>query len=108
MFGVVPDVHLRIIKQIPVRPQGNTEDRMIKKADGRGENMHQKKVLNAKGNPGQRDIFQGAVDHRFHSVKPQVRGKAHLLDRVMYLMKLPQKFRTLQQPVYVPSDKIAH
>lgn len=107
MFGMVPDVHLGVIKNVFQRTKRYTDIAVVKMTDGQGKDMYDQKVLHAKSDHGQGDVFQGAVYDRFHPVIPQMGGETHFLHTVVHLVKLPEPIGTVQEPVYIPLDKIA-
>lgn len=107
MFGMVPDVHLGIVEYVFQRTQRHPDIAVVKMTDGQGKDMDDQEVLHAEADHGQGDVFQGTVNDRLHPVVTEVGGEAHFLDAVMHLVKLPEPFRPVQQPVHIPLNKIA-
>ena len=71
-----------------------------------GEQMHEDKILNSKADHRQRQVFDAPIDDILHEVIPQMRGKTHLRDGVVYFMEFPEPRYIVQQSVRVPLDKI--
>lgn len=104
---MMPRMHLRIIEHIFKRAKRNINIRVIEMSDAEGHDMHQEKILNAKANHSQWNVFQRPVHYIFHPVKPEMGSKPHLFYRVMYFVKLPKKRNPMEQSVNIPMNKIA-
>ena len=89
MFGMVPDMHLRIVEDIFKRTKRHPDVAVVKMTDGEGKDMDDQEVLHPESDHGQGEVFQGAVNDRFHPVITEVGGKTHFLHAVMHLVELP-------------------
>lgn len=108
VLGMVPAVHLRIVEEVLERAQRDPDIGMIEMPDAQGDDVHHEKLLDAKADHPQWNIFDRTVDDIFHPVIPQVCREAKLLGGVVHFMEIPQPGDTVEQAMDVPLDKIPY
>jgi len=104
-FGVMPNMHLWVVKNILERSVAPAQVGVIQMPDGKRKKMNQQKIINTETDHRQRNILYRFIDHCLHPVEAQVRGKTHLFYRMMQLMKLPQP---VQHAMHVPLNEIGN
>ena len=85
----MPNVHFRIVENVFERTKVESPVGVIKMADGKGEDMDNEKINNAKSNHRQGQVFDTPVNNVFHPMETKMGRKAHLLHRMMNFMELP-------------------
>ena len=105
-FGVVPNVHLRVVEEEFKRSEGDAEIGVVEVTDGRGEGVDDEEFLNAKSDECEREILDEPVDDVFHPMVAEVGGKAHFLDRVVDFMKFPEEGDPMEEAVDIPVDEV--
>lgn len=90
LAGMMPDVHLGIIKDVFQWAEWNAQIGMIEVTDDDGEDMHDDELIDAKADECEWKVLDDFINHIFHPVIAQVCSKAHLLHRVVDFMKFPK------------------
>ena len=62
---------------------------MVKMPNCKGKNMNYKKIVNAKTDHGQGQVFYSSIGYCFHPMIPQMGSKTHLSNAMMDFMILP-------------------
>lgn len=107
-FGVVPNVHLRIVENIFERPEWHVDVGMVEMPHRKSKQIDDDVILNAKPNQRQRNVLQRPIDHVFHPVVAHLCCKTHLLDGMVHLVEIPQEGTEMQQTVNEVLNKIAY
>ena len=77
---VMPDVHLRRVKNVLQRTHRDVDVGVIEMSNQRSENVQCEEVSCTESKERERHIQHGVVYHVLHPVISHVRSKSHLLD----------------------------
>ncbi len=104
----MPDMHFRIVENVPKDPVIPTHISVIQMTDQNREHMDQDELLDPKTYHCQGNVLRCFIYDGFHKMEPELGGKPHFLYAVMHFVKFPQPGPSMQLPVNVPLDEIGN
>ncbi|MEY3385433.1 MAG: hypothetical protein RIR53_244 [Bacteroidota bacterium] len=90
ILGMVPNVHLWCVEDVLQGANRQNDVGVVEMTYRSGKDADGKKVHKIDPEQHQGDVLKRSIDDVLGEVKAQVCGKAHLLDAVVDLVKLPQ------------------
>lgn len=95
-MGMMPYMHLGVVEKVLKRAKVKFEIGVVKVTYGQCEDMNDEKVSQSNSDQCEWNIFNGSINNVFHPVISEMGCKPHFLYRMMHLMKLPEKWASVQ------------
>ena len=97
---------LRIVENVFQRAERHVDIAVVKVSDTERNNVDEKEIVNPEADHREWNVLDRVVSDVLKPMESKVGGKAQLLDRVMHLVKLPEKWNAMQQPMNIPLNEI--